>query len=270
MIKVIARLINESNLLGRLIRSIFYRYSLGSNYLRYLIGAVERPHYAYLLVLAAENALRFGVKEVGVIEFGVGGGGGLLCMENYSEWIEKKYKVKFRFLGFDLGSGMPPNRSIYDLPYMWTEGQFKLNYEQVILKLKKTEIILGQISETIEKIEDKNFPLIGAISFDVDYYSSTLDALQIFKIDSNRFLPRIPLYFDDCIGTEIEMHIDHIGERRAIKEFNDSVNDVKIGQAYYLSTESSTRRWQHKIWYAHLFTNTKYSDKVKLVKNSNS
>jgi hypothetical protein len=263
VIEKIANLINRSGVISSAMRIICQKGHLGTDYWRYLIGALERPHYAHLLVHSAQLAKRFGISEISVVEFGVGGGGGLKIFEDYSRWVEKRWGVRFKFFGFDSGKGMPIARSLYDLPYMWTIGQFDMRNSTAIEKLKKSEVIIGPISETINQINSKSeIPPIGAIAFDVDYYSSTLDALQIFNLDPDLFLPRIPLYFDDCIGTEIEMHIDWIGERRAIMEYNESQEKVKIGQAYNLSTSSTSMRWTKKIWYAHLFKNSLYTKNV--------
>jgi len=171
--------------------------------------------------------------------------------------------VEFVFVGFDSGVGMPCSTSKYDLPYMWHQGQFDMRNSNVIGELEKSNLILGPISESIKDFNSSGvFPPVGAVVFDVDYYTSTLDALSIFAKDPRLFLPRMPLYFDDCIGTELEMHIDFIGERRAIREFNESQDEVKIGQSYYLGTSASKMRWKQKIWYAHLFSHPRYSERV--------
>jgi len=76
MIEKAAQVVNQSGLLGLVVRE-FFRYSkIGSEYWKYLIGSLERPHYAYLLICAAQSARKFGLSQITVIEFGVGGGAG--------------------------------------------------------------------------------------------------------------------------------------------------------------------------------------------------
>ncbi|MCG3146245.1 MAG: hypothetical protein HONDAALG_04132 [Gammaproteobacteria bacterium] len=41
-------------------------------------------------------------------------------------------------------------------------------------------------------------------------------------------------YFDDTIGSEIQLYNDYIGERLAIHEFNQTHLDVKLTIPYYL------------------------------------
>ena len=47
------------------------------------------------------------------------------------------------------------------------------------------------------------------------------------------FMPRIFSYFDDTIGSEVELYNDYTGERLAINEFNTNNKDIKICQPYH-------------------------------------
>ena len=57
------------------------------------------------------------------------------------------------------------------------------------------------------------------MSFDVDYYSSTVDLLRIFDAHEEFLLPRVYCYLDDIIGDDWEIHCEYVGELLAIKEF---------------------------------------------------
>lgn len=72
-------------------------------------------------------------------------------------------------------------------------------------------------------------PPIGFVSFDLDLYSSTRDALQIFALPDKRMLWHVPLYLDD-----IEFLFNHnfAGELLAIDEFNEEGSGVKIDRWY--------------------------------------
>ena len=99
---------------------------------------------------------------------------------------------------------------------------------------------------------------IGAIIYDFDYYSSTKIALSMLKADAKFFLPRIYCYFDDTIGTEIELYNDFTGERLAINEFNSENEDIKISTSYHLLAQAY-EIWHHQIWICHFFKHKKYN-----------
>src|SRR6266508_176679 len=66
----------------------------GSYPFRVSIGAVERPHYAYLLLSAAQLAHRLRQERVSIVEYGVAGGRGLIALEAHADQIEKLMSVK--------------------------------------------------------------------------------------------------------------------------------------------------------------------------------
>src|SRR3954462_6390867 len=70
-----------------------------------------------------------------------------------------------------------------------------------------------------------NFSPLGFISFDLDLYSSTRNALEILRSPKRKMLRQTLLYFDD-----ISFLIDHrwASELLAIEEFNAKTTDVKI------------------------------------------
>ena len=68
-------------------------------------------------------------------------------------------------------------------------------------------------------------PPVGFVSIDLDLYSSTREALQIFARSDMRMLRHVPLYVDDI---DFFASHDHAGELLAISEFNESHRDVRI------------------------------------------
>ena len=50
----------------------------------------------------------------------------------------------------------------------------------------------------------------------------------------NNYLPRVFCYFDDVLGSEIELYNDYTGERLAINEFNNENDEIKFSKAYNL------------------------------------
>src|SRR5262245_56689938 len=72
---------------------------------------------------------------------------------------------------------------------------------------------------------------------DLDFYSSTKAALGLFEADEKYILPRVFNYFDDIVGSEIELYNDFTGERLAINEFNAAHAQMKLCPAYHLLCE---------------------------------
>ena len=135
-----------------------------------------------------------------------------------------------------------------------------MDYEKLKNKLQKTKLVIGDLKDTSKTFFEKYSPApIGAIFHDLDFYSSTKIALNLFKENNKFFLPRIFNYFDDIVGTEIELYNDYTGERLAIKEFNDENKDIKISPCYNLICQKNTLYWYHQIFITHIFKHNLYS-----------
>jgi hypothetical protein len=97
-------------------------------------------------------------------------------------------------------------------------------------ELRKSELLLGPIADTVPRLlvndQFRSAP-ISSIFFDVDLYSSTMDAFRVFDAEAITRLPRIFCYMDDIIG-ELERHSDFTGVRGAIADFNESHAEMKI------------------------------------------
>lgn len=229
------------------------------------LAALERPEYAYCMLHAAELALRLGHKEVSVIEFGVAGGNGLMYMERLAERIEKRLPIRFQIYGFDNAEGLPELDGQKDLPYWFQPGMYQMDVEGLTSKLKRSKLILGNVNTTIADFLEKFDPApIGAISHDLDFYSSTTQAFKLFDLASDRFLPRVFNYFDDIIGTQFEMYGEFNGQLLAMDEFNKANGDRKIHQNRNLVPFATQpfHGWYHKIYYMHVFDHPKYRDYV--------
>lgn len=196
------------------LRSLWLAFPYGSFELRLKYDIFPRPVYAYGIYHAAEMAQRMGLKSVSVIEFGVGAGRGLLMMERLADEVERIFGVTIEIYGFDTGAGLPPPTDYRDLPFMWAEGDFRMDVEGLKRTLRRAKMILGDVEETLRTKKPENMSPIGFISFDLDYYSSTVKAFRIFDT-ADDLLPRVLCYFDDVTGTN-----RFIGELLAIDEFN--------------------------------------------------
>jgi hypothetical protein len=221
-------------------------------------GAIPRANYGYCLYNGAKLAKCLGYPRMTAIEFGVAGGNGLLSMENHAEEISKLVGIEIEIYGFDTAEGLPKPVDYRDLPYHWKEGFYKMDVRALQSELRKAKLVLGDIADTLKSFFDIHRPApIGAISFDLDFYSSTKSALAVFHGQQEFLLPRIFCYFDDTIGSEIEAYNDFTGQRLAINEFNLENDAIKLGFPYcLLNTEYG---WRNQIWVAHLFKHPHYN-----------
>ena len=253
--RIIVKTLKSSRKLKRIIRN----YKIGSFLFRMEIGALKRMPYAYICFNAAKLAKRLGYNRISVIEYGVGEGAGLLSLEEYSKEIEKIFGIQIDIYGFDSGKGLPEPTDYRDLPYHWKKGFFSMNKNDLANKLKKAKLIIGDIEETSKTFFSNNKPApIGAVIHDFDYYSPTKVALSMMNENTNFFLPRVFSYFDDTIGSDIELFNDYTGERLAINEFNSNSSDIKIAAPYHFLSQSR-ETWHHQIWIIHFFKNLKYN-----------
>jgi hypothetical protein len=220
-----------------------------------------RPHYAYCLFQAATLAKRLGIERIGAIEFGVAGGNGLVLLETHARWIERELSVKIEIFGFDAGEGLPEAEDYRDLPYHWKAGFFRLDRGALERRLKSSKLVLGNVRETVPTFFETypDAPPIGCIFHDLDFYSSTRDALRLLDSPSERFLPRVFNYFDDIVGAETELYNDFTGQRRAIAEFNEIHSHKKIARCYHFSRLRTRRLWHEQIFVLHDFVHPLYN-----------
>ncbi len=188
----------------------------------------QRPAYLLGVLTAAKQALKQNVPEISVLEFGVAGGSGLLALQDEARAVEDATGVRIRVYGFDMGDGLPPLIGDHrDHPDEWQEGDYPMDEQSLRRKLQpRTTLILGNVEDTARSFfADHRPPPIGFVSFDLDLYSSTRDALRVFTSADSQMLWHVPLYFDD-IGY-LYAH-KFAGELLAIDEFNQQNEQVKI------------------------------------------
>src|SRR5690606_18802535 len=198
--------------------------------LRAMWNALPYSQYAYGIHHAAWLAKRLGLARVSVAEFGVAGGNGLVAMETHAAEISSRTGVEIQVYGFDTGGGMTPPRDYRDMPYRFAEGNYRMDVPKLKARLNSATLILGDVGETARDFLHSYDPApIGFASFDMDYYSSTMDAFSMFSTDQDDryFLPRIQCYFDDVIGSEVSSYNDYVGELAAIRDFNHANDMIK-------------------------------------------
>lgn len=225
---------------------------------RYELGLVARPHYAYGLLRAAQEARQLGYSSITAIEFGVAGGNGLVTMEEYAEDIGRSEGVKIRVVGFDSGSGLPAPTDYRDAPYLWAHGDFSMDEARLRSRLTRAELVLGDVRDTASDFVstlDAETP-IGFVAFDLDFWSSTLNAFDVFRGDSSACLPRVWCYFDDIVGMP-----DDIGVPLSISNFNSETHGRKIRHPYMLRDNIPFRpSWAGQMFQAYFFDHERFND----------
>lgn len=241
-------------------RSLWRRFPVGPLELRVRYGISARPHYAYGVYTAADLAVRLGIPAISVLEFGVAGGRGLLALEGIAEEVSRARGVKIAVYGFDSGEGMPAPVDFRDLPHVWERGFFKMDQAVLKASLKHATLILGDVANTVPSfLGTPDLPPIGFVAFDLDYYSSTKTAFQIFEGPSQSRLPRTYCYFDDIMWPEIACHNEYLGELCAIREFNTEHPHKKLSAIHMLSQMMPySSDWNKQIYVLHDFKHPLY------------
>lgn len=247
-----------------IIRGILRRSPFASFSSKLKWDAISYPAYGYGTYQAALQARALGIGGISVIEFGVAEGDGLLMLEYIAEAVSKELDIKIDVYGFDRGAGLPLPVDYRDLPYLWQPGFFAMDVEKVRKRLRTASLIIGDVCETVPNFIEQERPSpIGFVAFDLDYYSSTMEAFRLFEAGSNFFLPRVFCYFDDCIGSDREIHSQYTGELLAIVEFNGRYSDRKIAKIHGLTYKRPIPSgWNDKMFVFHYFSHSLYENYI--------
>lgn len=226
--------------------------------------AMPRPEYAYGLFHAASQARALDYPAITALELGVGPGDGLAALEAAAGEVERLVGIRIDVIGMDTGRGLPPPEDYRDLPYCWAEGDFWIPPERIRARLKRAELVLGNVRETAPALlRRESLAPIGFISFDLDYYSSTRDAMVLIEAPPRLLLPRVFCYMDDAIGTDRELHCDHVGELLAIREFNDAHAARKVCPIHGLARKREVPAlWNDLMHVLHAFDHPFYTHRV--------
>lgn len=223
------------------------------------------PQYGYGVVQAAALAGQLGYPAFSALELGVAGGNGLLALQDLATAHSTSSGVAIDVAGFDLATGMPPPLDYRDLPYIWQAGFFEMDELAIRRRLTTAQLHIGDVQDTIPAYLASGPPPIGFISFDLDYYSSTVRAFSaLLDAEPNLFLPRVVCYFDDTVGPHHEMHSRFAGELLAIDEFNGAHRLRKLGQLHGLRHKVAPNDgpWIEGIYILHLFDHARYNEYI--------
>jgi hypothetical protein len=246
-----------------LARKFAKQFSLFSYEERLSLDAVERAEYGFCIVQAARLASLLRYPRISVLEFGCGGGRGLLYAEAHIAEVMKLHPVEIELYGFDNGSGLPRPTDYRDMPHYFRPGSYRMDRPSLERQLKRAKLVIGDVKDTCSTFMQKYDPApIGCVFHDLDFYSSTRDALTLFDADTSRFLPRVFMYFDDIVGNNTWLCNEFTGERLAIEEFNQQHKLKKICKNYYLPRAYPNAHWTDHIYIHHDFEHSRYNDFV--------
>ena len=211
---------------------------------------IIRQHHAYAVLDAADQARQLGHERVSIFEFGVAAGAGLLNLQSIARRVTAFTGVGFDIYGFDTGVGMPPPASFKDHPELYQTGDFPMDFSRLAPRLEEsTKLMLGPIGHSINSCLEADFSRapIGFISIDVDYYTSTVDALRLLKHSASNFLPRVVIYLDDV---ELPTHNSYCGEQAAVREFTSENSHRPIEKHPFLR---GFRLFKNARWIDHIY-----------------
>jgi len=234
-------------------------------------AAEIRPAYAWGVIHAAALARRLGCQGVTVIEFGVAGGRGLTALERIAEIVERRFSFPIHVYGFDTGRGLPKPVDARDLPQLYAPDTYVMDEARLRSTLRRAHLIIGPVAETLPAFISGSPAPVGFVSFDLDYYSSTMDAFRLFDAPTAMLLPRIHCYMDDIMGTTFG---DCNGERLAISDFNTRHGSTKISPIYGLNHimpwPLRNGMWCEMMFMAHLLEHPAYASNDGLVTQANA
>lgn len=225
-----------------------------------------RVEYLWGSLHGASLAKSLGIGSVSLIEFGVAGGNGLVSLERIGHEIERHLSVKTQVYGFDTGAGLPRPHDVRDCPNLFAEGDYGTDADELRARLTSAQLMLGPVAETLPTFIDSAPAPCAFVSFDLDLYTSTREALLVFSGDTGLLLPRVHCYVDDVTGFT---YGDFNGARLAIAEFNNGNDMRKVSPLYamshYVPTRCANDLWPQKLFMAHVLDHPLYGEPDGLV-----
>jgi hypothetical protein len=215
---------------------------------------VVRQPYAFGVLEAADIALAHGLSAVTLIEVGVASGAGLMNLASIAERVSRETGIRCEVHGFDTGGGMPQPVDYRDHPDLYQSGDFGMDADALRATLPAgTELHLGPLSSTIPDFLERSRASapIGFVVLDVDYWSSTVDALELFKDKPEQYLPRTVVYVDDIA---LDGHNSAAGARLAIREFNEATPRRRLEHHAFLENRRIFHRaaWIKQTMFLHV------------------
>jgi hypothetical protein len=212
---------------------------------------VVRRQHAYGLLKAADDARARGIQRLTAVELGVASGTGLLNLCELAARVSEETGVEFLVAGFDSGEGMPAPTDFRDHPELYKEGWFPMEDREALARSLPAgaELHFGPVGETIGPFAERLGPdaPLGFLTLDLDFYSSSKDALRLLDGRPDGYLPVAPVYVDDL---SLATHTRFAGELLAIREFNEEHELRKLDWDWNIR---NTRVFKNAEWLTHMF-----------------
>lgn len=215
---------------------------------------VPRQPYAFGVDEAFRIGSLEGVSKIVLVEFGVASGAGLFNLQRIASKLSQIYGIDYEVIGFDTGEGMPEPVDYRDHPEKYHHGDFPPLSLDINDLPEKTRVFYGDVGETIVHLSNilSNSTRLGFISIDVDYYSSTVKALNVCHIAQNNLISRVVMYLDDVNNID---HNPYCGELLAVNEFNEAQTLRKISKMTQLGNWRFFKNalWIDQMYFLHVF-----------------
>lgn len=226
---------------------------------RHYAGAPQRPNYLWCLLHAGGVAKHLGVPRFSAVEMGCAGGNGLVALEAAAAAVEQELGVGVDVHGFDGAGGMPPAEDWRDAPFIMEPGHFPMDVDALRARLTRAELHLGPVAETVPAFVP-GAP-VGFVAQDLDYMSSTRDALRLFDLAPEHLMPRVISYYDDVLGYPWG---EANGELAANAEFNAAHPQRAIdrlqGMKWLVPRSQQANPWPEALFLVHVLDHPRYAE----------
>lgn len=231
---------------------------------RIQLSLVRRPQYAYGLHKGCVLASQLGVPRVTAVELGVAGGNGLVALERHAAELEELIGVEVDVVGFDTGEGLFEPADHRDMPYFFAKGSYAIDLPALTARLERARLVIGDAADTFGDFLRADAAPVAFLSFDMDVYSATSGVLRHLAdgATETRFLPRVPVYFDDVSGHQGQDYNPYTGELLAIEEFNAANEQTKLAEDRTFRTWPMNLAWHHGTYTLHRFAHPAYGTYV--------
>lgn len=222
-------------------------------------GPPQRPNYLWCLLHVGSVARHLGIERFSAIEMGCAGGNGLVALEAAATAVEAELGVGVDVHGFDGATGLPAAEDWRDAPFIMEPGHFPMDVDALRARLARTELHLGPVAETVPAFIPS--APVGFVAQDLDYFSSTRDALVLYDLPHEHLMPRVLSYYDDVLGYPWG---EGNGELAANAGFNASRAQRRIdrlqGMRHLIPRAQFETPWPEALFLVHVLDHPRYGE----------
>lgn len=227
----------------------------GSFRQRVALDLVVRQQYAFGLLSAADLAKSEGIRRIFAVELGVAEGAGLINMGLIAARVAAATGVAINVIGIDGGAGLPQPADFRDHPERFAAGDFPMPDPGLLRRQLPggVELLVGDLEASVLHLRRRLSPEapLGFVALDLDFYSSTVQALALLGGPPDHYLAAFPTYLDDIDGPFTN---PWCGELAAVGAFNEAQPCRKIAPWAGLRAERLCKNalWIEKMYLTHV------------------